>query len=295
MPALTALAILLTATPAFAHGTQTHAERLGWTSDPWIVTPLALAALVYASGYMRLRQQSRLGRRKLDSQAMIYATGWLSLTLALTSPLHALGEHVFTAHMIEHEIIMAISAPLIVMARPSAVLLWGLPERMRRGIGSLVKKPYFESGWGILAGGAVATLLHGAAIWVWHVPALFDAAIDDVVLHRLQHLSFFSSALLFWWAMFRRSQRGIAAWHIFLTMLHTSLLGALIALSPVVLYGAQTRFSELSGMAPLEDQQLAGFVMWVPAGIVYAVVALMMLAQWIAGSGREAVHEPLKR
>ncbi len=289
------LLLVITATPALAHGGHVHEPDLSWTFDPWILTPLLLALLVYARGYLRLRGQSRLGRPSLDMHASLYALGWLGLAGALVSPLHALGEQMFTAHMIEHEIIMAIAAPLLVMARPSAVLLWGLPDHLSASLGRMVMKPRFRSGWTLVAGGAFATILHGLAIWLWHTPAFFDLAVENAVYHRLQHLSFFLTALLFWWAILRRSSRGPAAWHVFLTMLHTSLLGALIALSPVVLYLVQTRAAAAFGMTPLEDQQLAGFVMWIPAGIVYAAAALLLLAQWIAGSGREVGHEPLKR
>ena len=295
MPALIAVFLLLPAWPAFAHGTESHGNGFGWTFDPWIVMPLALSALLYVNGYLRLRRRSRLGRGSIDRQALLYGAGWLVLAAALISPLHDMGEHLFTAHMVEHELVMAVSAPLVVLSRPSAILLWGLPDRSSSWIGRSVNGPVVSNLWNFIAAGAMATLVHGLAIWAWHVPALFDAAVERVPLHRLQHLSFFASALLFWWAMFRRSNEGVGAWHVFLTMLHTSLLGALIALSPVVLYLSQTRYAETFGMTALEDQQLAGFVMWIPAGIIYALVAMTLLARWIIQSGREVHREPLQR
>lgn len=144
--------------------------------------------------------------------------------------------------------------------------------------------------WAWLTGGAVATLLHGVAIWSWHLPFIFDAAVTNVVLHRLQHLSFFLTAVLFWWAIRWRSDFGVAASHLFVTMLHTALLGALIALAPHVLYHTQTQASESYGLTPLEDQQLAGIVMWIPAGTVYAVAALGLIALWIMNSSRRGQH-----
>jgi len=131
-------------------------------------------------------------------------------------------------------------------------------------------------------------LLHGLAIWLWHVPVLFDAAVDQVALHRLQHLSFFGTAVLFWWAVLWRSEAGAAAWHVVVTMLHTSVLGALMALAPRVLYVAQTATAAAWGLTPLEDQQLAGLIMWVPAGTIYAGTALALIALWIRNSGRKA-------
>jgi cytochrome c oxidase assembly factor CtaG len=111
-------------------------------------------------------------------------------------------------------------------------------------------------------------------------------AVEHVVMHRLQHVTFLATALLFWWALVRRCNAGQAAGHLFVTMLHTGVLGALMALAPRVLYRAQTAHALEWGLTPLEDQQLAGFVMWIPAGTVYAGAALLFAAYWINRSGR---------
>jgi putative membrane protein len=208
----------------------------------------------------------------------------LTLAGALLSPLHWLGEHLFTFHMIEHEIVMAVSSPLIVFARPVGTLLWGLPGTARRVAGSVMHWPLVRGPWDWCTGATNATIIHGAAIWAWHMPVLFDAAVTNPALHRLQHLSFFATAILFWWAIVWRSDYGAAAWHLFATMIHTSILGALMALAPRVLYVAQTQTAMAWGLTPLEDQQLAGMIMWVPAGTIYAAAAMTMLALWIRGS-----------
>jgi cytochrome c oxidase assembly factor CtaG len=151
-----------------------------------------------------------------------------------------------------------------------------------------LNRPLLRIGWAWIVRGGNATLLHGIAIWAWHVPVLFDAAVDQVALHRLQHLSFFGTAVLFWWAVLWRSDAGAAAWHVVVTMLHTGVLGALMALAPRVLYHAQTATSAAWGLTPLEDQQLAGLIMWVPAGTIYAGAALALIVLWIRGSSRKA-------
>ena len=129
--------------------------------------------------------------------------------------------------------------------------------------------------------------MHGVAIWAWHAPILFDAAVTNIVLHRLQHLSFLLTAIVFWWSVLRNSNAGLAAWHLFVTMLHTSVLGALMALAPRVLYQAQTATAAAWGLTPLEDQQLAGIIMWVPAGTIYAGAALAMLTHLDSAVGCE--------
>jgi cytochrome c oxidase assembly factor CtaG len=137
---------------------------------------------------------------------------------------------------------------------------------------------------------STATAIHGVAIWGWHMPLLFDAAVTNEPMHRLQHISFFATAIVFWWAVLWKSDYGAAAWSLFLTMIHTSILGALMALAPHVLYVAQTRTSMAWGLTPLEDQQLAGIIMWVPAGTIYAAAAMTMLALWIRGSSERLCH-----
>jgi len=279
-----ALLLLLWAAPAGAHGGE-HFAGPAWTLDPWIVAPLAVSAVLYLAGFAALWGRGGPGRPIRLRQAALYAAGWLALAGALVSPLHWLGEHLFTFHMIEHEIVMAIAAPLFVLARPGGVLLWGLPAAARAAVGRAVRAAAVQGVWRRLTGAGTATVLHGIAIWLWHAPPLFDAAVTNDTIHRFQHLSFFVTALLFWWALVRRSTYGAATWHMFVIMIHTSVLGALMALAPRVLYLAQTADSTAWGLTPLEDQQLAGIVMWVPAGTVYAGAALVFAASWIATSG----------
>jgi putative membrane protein len=279
--------VWLSAGPVLAHGTKPHGTAAMWTFDPWIVTPLFIVGVLYAMGWAVLWRRTGADRRIRGWQAAAYFAGWISLAIALMSPLHWLGEHLFTFHMIEHEIVMAISAPLLVMARPIGALLWSLPRDARLVLGHLLRRPSVHATWQWLSGGRNATLLHGLVIWAWHAPLLFDAAVTNVAVHRLQHLSFLLTAVLFWWSVLRRSESGVAAWHLFITMLHTGVLGALMALAPRVLYQAQTAAALEWGLTPLEDQQLAGLIMWVPAGTIYAGVALALTAIWIRQSGSD--------
>jgi putative membrane protein len=271
---------------AQAHGSVPE-QAVSWTFDAWIVTPLSVFAALYLVGTVALwRRSVRPPHPNLS--AALYWGGWLSLAASLVSPLHWLGEHLFTFHMIEHEVIMAVSAPLLVLANPVGTVLWGLPRRLRVPVGRTMRGKAITIAWRWLTRGSHATVLHGVAIWAWHAPPLFDDAVANVAVHRLQHLSFFLSALLFWWSAFRRSEAGVAAWHVFITMLHTSVLGALMALSPRVLYGAQTATAAAWGLTPLEDQQLAGIIMWVPAGTIYAGAALALAAIWIKQAGERS-------
>jgi cytochrome c oxidase assembly factor CtaG len=268
-----------------AHGFAPHGPAAVWTFDPWIVLPLLVAGGLYARGTLILWRRTGVERKHWPWQALAFLGGWLTLAGALVSPLHWLGEHLFAFHMIEHEIVMAVSAPLMVIARPIGTWLWSLPRHLRVAIGRFIRLPAVSLVWDWLSRGLHATILHGIAIWAWHAPVLFDAAVSNVAIHRLQHLSFFLTALVFWWSVLRSSAPGAAAWHLLITMLHTSILGALMALAPRVLYTAQTATAAEWGLTPLEDQQLAGLIMWVPAGTIYAGAALALIAIWIRRSG----------
>jgi putative membrane protein len=259
--------------------------RVGlWTFDLWITAPSALSALLYIGGTARLWRHAGIGRGIGLWQAGCYAAGWLVLAAALVSPIHRWGGELFTIHMIEHELVMAAAAPLVVLARPGAAFAWALPMVLRRHLGLALRQSGLRLVWRIANRPLVATVAHGAAIWAWHAPPLFEAALANVLLHRLQHISFFVTGVLFWWALVRRRNHGIAAAHLFATMLHTSILGALIALAPRVLYRLQTGGAEAWGLTPLQDQQLAGLLMWIPAGTVYAGAALFCIAQWVRRS-----------
>ncbi|MCP3442285.1 cytochrome c oxidase assembly protein [Bradyrhizobium sp. CCGUVB14] len=278
---------LLASGAAHAHELPPDVSGAHWTFDPWIVIPLITFGLMYGIGALVLWRRRAHRPAAFIWQVVACSTGWFSLIAALVAPLHWLGERLLSFHMIEHEILMAVSAPLLVIARPVGTLLWSLPRRARLWIGRWMRLPATDAVWGVFSAGRTATILHGMAIWGWHAPLLFDAAVSNLVLHRLQHLSFFLTAVLFWWSVFRRSETGTAAWHVFITMLHTSVLGALMALAPHLLYREQQEAAAAWGLTPLEDQQLAGIIMWVPAGTIYAGAALALIALWIMRAAKQ--------
>lgn len=271
---------------AVAHGIA-PGDVAGWTFDPWVTGFLITLLFCYLVGTVILRSRTSQFESRRSWRALIFAGAWLSLAGAVASPLHWLGERLLVFHMIEHEILMAVSAPLFVLARPVGVLLWSLPAKARLAFGRELRRPAARLAWDALTAGSSATVLHGVAIWAWHAPALFDAALTNPLLHRLQHISFFVTAVLFWWSVLRRNTAGVAAWHVFATMLHTGALGALMALAPRVVYQTDPAAASAWGLTPLDDQQLAGIVMWVPAGTIYAAIAMFLMAVWISDAGKE--------
>jgi len=120
---------------------------------------------------------------------------------------------------------------------------------------------------------------------------LFQAALHNDAMHGLQHLSFFGSALLFWWAILhprRHAALGLSVFYLFTTAVHTAVLGALITFARSPWYPAYV--APAAGWGPLEDQQLAGLVMWIPAGLAYLVAALVIVRRWLSESEGSVVR-----
>ena len=226
-----------------------------WIFDPAIVIGLGLMAWLYGRGHGAARWE-----------VCCFWAGWVTLVIALVSPLHSLSDQLFSAHMAQHEILMVISAPLLIVGRPLVPLLWSLPMAWRRELGMIGKSRV--AGWS--TNPTAATVIHGLAIWVWHIPVLFQATLRNEFAHMLQHVSFLATALLFWWALLhgRGGRSGVV--HVFVTAVHTTVLGALLTFSPSVWYPAYG-----TGLA---DQQLAGLIMWIPAGVVYTLAGLFLFA-----------------
>jgi putative membrane protein len=279
---------------ARAHGS---GGSSAWASDPWIVLPLLAAIGLYAAGTTKLWSRAGPGRGVQPWRALCFVLGWLLLAGALASPLHELGKRLFTAHMIEHEMLMVMAAPLLVLARPFGAMLWALPPAARRALGgvSQVRALRWTRSWA--TDPLVATVLHGAALWLWHMPGLYEAALASETVHWLQHFSFFATALLFWQGViYGRTQTGGQAagvFYLFLTALHSGFLGILLSIARVPLFPGQGSSAAEWGMTVLEDQQLAGLIMWVPGGLVYAAAALSLTGLWIANSGAAGSKRPL--
>jgi cytochrome c oxidase assembly factor CtaG len=252
----------------------------GWSFEPWVIGPMLVGAAVFMVGWTRLRARSGQGVCRLDRQAMLFAGGLAVLAAAMVSPLHQAGLSSFAAHMAEHELIMLAAAPLLVLSRPLAVMLWAFPTAARRGLAAVARLGWLSRLWRGLHEAAFATLLQATALWLWHAPALFDRALRSEGWHVAQHLSFMIAALIFWSSMLDRRQGAArAVLGLFATSLISGALGALMAISQSPWYQG---YADLGlnpyGLTPAEDQQLAGVLMWAPGGLVHAIAALMLLA-----------------
>ena len=154
-----------------------------------------------------------------------------------------------------------------------------------RRLGSFLAHP-FNAWW-----------LHFIVLWGWHAPILFEATLGNDVIHSAQHMSFFLSALLFWWALIRRQGRrkeyGAGAFYIFTTMIHTGVLGVLLTFSTRIWYPVYSETTQPWGLTPLEDQQLGGLIMIVPPMAVYLGAFITLFGIWVRDSDQQ-YRDPLR-
>lgn len=277
---------MLAAMPAFAlhpQGVDPAAAASVWTFEPWVVALLLASLAMYVAGVRRLWRRAGAGRGIGARRVACFVTGWLVLAVALTSPIDTLAGALFSMHMVQHELLMVVAAPLFVMSRPLEAWTWALPPAWRRPLAAAGRLRPVAAAWRALSEPLGAWTLHAAVLWLWHIPWLFEAALTNDWVHALQHASFLASALLFWWSVLGRGVRrpdGVGLASLFTTMLHTGALGALLTFAPHPWYGHYA--AAALGLTALEDQQLGGLVMWVPGGLAYMAAGLAIVAAWLA-------------
>ncbi|HYO16239.1 MAG TPA: cytochrome c oxidase assembly protein [Thermoanaerobaculia bacterium] len=265
-----------------------------WSWDPFVILGLVLSAEMYVSGLRRLWKRAGVDQGLRRWEAGCFATGWLFLFVALVSPLDALGGILFSAHMAQHEVLMLLAAPLIVLGRPLAVCLWALPQQARERVGRWTQGAAVAAVWRWITGPLTVWLLHSVALWIWHLPALYQATLENELIHALQHLSFFGSAALFWWALihgrYGRIGYGVSVFYVFATGVHSGVLGALLTFAPRLWYPLYEERTGRWGLSALEDQQLAGLLMWVPAGLIFILLGLALFTAWLGEAERRVAH-----
>ena len=289
-----AVAVFLAFAPElFAHEepelTRAVAERT-WSFEPLVVAPLLLSAGLFAFGAWRRRGKPGFSW----GQFWLFVAGWLTLAVCLVTPVHALGSLLFWVHMTQHELLVIVAAPLMVLSRPILWFLWALPQRWRERAGSWAKQRVVAAAWAAVTVPVFVWVLHGGTLWAWHIPYLYDASVQYEWVHALQHTTFLGTALLFWWTLLHgrhgRLTYGMGVIYCFTTAVHTSLLGALMTFAQRIWYPIYAGRTAAFGLTPLEDQQIGGLIMWVPAGVIFLGLTLWLLAGWIEESGRRVKY-----
>ncbi|HEV7839053.1 MAG TPA: cytochrome c oxidase assembly protein [Gemmatimonadaceae bacterium] len=261
-----------------------------WTFEPGVVALLLISGGMFIVGMLKLRARAGRWPARFTPSALTFGAGWIVLAMSLVSPLHAVGSALFSAHMAQHELIMVLAAPLLVAAQPVVPALWSLPESGRLWTRRLVHSKGFSSVWRVISRPLVAWVLHGAAIWIWHIPRFYGLAVQSEFAHTAQHASFLGTALLFWWTVLPISpshRNATSLFSVFGTALHTGVLGALLTFSDASWYPVYQGATAPWGLSPLEDQQLGGLIMWIPGGLTYLMVALLAAARLLREPARD--------
>lgn len=282
----------------------------GWRWD--VILILFTLGLLYAVGWWRLRQKTRLKRNERNKikrnglatywRLFSYLTGLLIIGVALLSPIDVLGRQLFFMHMVQHLLLIMIAPPLLLIANPMPFLLWGLPEKWRlqtgRWIGQLLHRESSFRYWirlGTSAG--IVWIIWVAAVILWHDPYLYNAALQSELVHDLEHLSFFLASMLFWWLVTGagpRIHRQFGAFgriaFVLAAVPPNMALGIVLAFSSVVIYSYYEAVPTIWGIDPLTDQIIGGVIMWIPGSMMFFIAALILTARFVQG---EADKPPL--
>jgi cytochrome c oxidase assembly factor CtaG len=266
---------------------------MDWSWRPEVALPLAIAVVVYATGWARLALRSPLRLRPAALGRLALAlTGLVVVAVALLG-LHGAAHERFLAHMVQHVLLMMVGVPLLLLADPLPAALWALPAGARSRLrGLLVRRSPARRAWAALTWMPVAWTLYAVVLWTWHLPAAYDAALASGWLHDLEHLTFALAAVVFWWPVIGPAPRSAAppaaaarVVYLLLAAFSSSALGVLLAASPSPLYAYP---AVADGPSPLEDQAWGGIVMWAVGGAIDMAAILAVVARVIAGERRGA-------
>lgn len=270
---------MLSASPAGAHPPDLEVAAAAWNPDPLVLLALGVLLGIYHRGAVRLRAPAAAVRLKRRPRPRLMLGGVVLIALALLSPLDGLSSVLFSAHMIQHLLLVVFAPLLLVLARPGLPVMLGLPARLRRTVSrrALRLRPLVE---GPVAA-ALAVAAHTLVMWLWHAPGLYEAALASPALHVFEHFTLFATSLAVWWIALNPARPGLGLLVLVFTALQGVALGALLTFAPRVLYPSYQ--TAAWGLSALEHQQLGGLFMWMPVGVVYAGLGLWLLIQRLGG------------
>ena len=269
-----------------------------WSWDPFLLGSFVVAGFVYGRGARQLWRAAGPGRGISRGRLACFFGGLGCLFVALVSPLDALSAALFSAHMLQHLLLVALAAPLVVLGRPLLAVAWAVPSSQRRHLRRVLRAPVLRAVVDVATRPMVALALHAAALWLWHMPAFYEAALRSELVHWLEHASFFGTSVLLWHVLLGSAlDPGLRILYLFASATQSAVLGALLTLAPTAWYTAHDAGARAWGLDLLEDQQLAGLIMWIPGGVIYLAAALVAFAGWLGQSERavrrrEAVRGP---
>jgi cytochrome c oxidase assembly factor CtaG len=305
---ITAIAVMLAFAVlpqrVFAHGGEATSGEISAALTTWSIDPLPLLLIGFVAGLYvwALRRLKRTAPRLRFSRwrPVAFFLGLLVLLVALVSPIDAYGDDLFWAHMLQHVLVIVAAAPLLILGAPVTLALAASTPRLRH----TYLRPFLRSRLlaALMFPPVTLTIFIGVT-WLWHLPAIYDAAIDVAALHAIEHGSFLGVALLFWWLIidvdpirFRPSHL-IGAVSLFVVIVQGVLLGAILVTLDEPIYDTYISASALRDWGPtaLADQRAGAGLVWIPGGLVFALAFLVTLHGWIARLELEADRDDTRR
>ncbi len=267
-----------------------------WTLEPSLLVGLTLATMLYIAGVRNVWVRAGVGHGVRARNCVCFAGAIVALIIALVSPLDGLSAALFSAHMVQHLLLVLVAAPLLLFSDMPLALLWALPRADARALSRHVTHiSLLGRLWHRLSNPGCAWLGFALVLWLWHAPVFFEAALRDNSIHAVEHVCLLAASMLFWWPLLKMTspehvRYGIAIPYLFSTALHTSILGVLMTFSAQAWYPYYAPFSSAWGYTPLSDQQLAGLVMWIPGGAVFTLLTILYFAAWFSALERRSIR-----
>ncbi len=260
---------------------------------PWVLAACVASITLYVRGWRVLRVKSAALRGRFGVFRLIaFLSGWAALLAALASPLDAAAERALSAHMIQHLLLAMIAPPLLLLAQPAMPLLFGAPRAFRRGIaGPILAAPTVRASLRLLSHPLTGLIAMSITTLAWHIPASYEAALRDPVIHRLEHASMLGAGLLFWLPVVepfpfrRRVSRLMMVPYLVAADLANTVVAAALAFGSGVMYPWYEAISAASGVDALRDQQLAAGIMWIPGSAIFLFPAVVIAASLVTSKG----------
>lgn len=269
----------------------TSALLRSWEWRVEVFVPLLSFAVVYTTGWRRLRTKG--SKLATGWRLVAYWSGILLVAIALLSPIETLSGQLFFMHMIQHLLLVMLGPPLLMLGEPMPVLLWGLPAGVRRRVGRVLSRVLHrksESRRALRAATVpgVVWLLFVVALVGWHDPIAYNAALRSDLVHDVEHLSFFITAMLYWWhvvgaapRIHKSLSRTAQVIYVIAAIPPNMITGVVIAFAGQVIYSYYLAVPRLWGISALDDQILGGVIMWVPGSMMYMIAILILTARWL--------------
>lgn len=252
---------------------------VGSSGSVFITLIAVLAAVVYLRGWLRIRSDSEKGIAARPAGGFL--AGLLLIWIATASPVAVLDEQLLTVHMVKHLLLMTFAPPLIWLGEPVRAVLNGLPRRMGQVAVRTFQRPAVRQLWNVFTRPTFALFASSAVLVGWHIPALFTLGMHSETLHAVEQLSFLAMGLLFWWPVIHPwpsvSKQDLSIiLYLFLATLPCDVLSAFLVFSDRVVYPMYFSVAQPLGLTALEDQQMAGALMWTSVTLVYLVAGTLL-------------------